>query len=141
MRRIVTIAGLAIVVAATSAGAQATKKPAYKKELPDSLTRIVKVTEPVAAATALSQVPGGRIQSVELEREDGKVIYSFDIKAKGKSGIEEVQIDAMTGAVSSNVHETPADEKKEAAKDASVARMKKAAAGPKTKPPVKRPPV
>jgi len=83
-----------------------------------------KITEATAAEAVLKAVPGGVIQSVELEKEDGKFIYSYDVKTSGKSGIDEVHVDAMTGAVVGNVHETPADEKKEAAK-AAPARPKK----------------
>jgi hypothetical protein len=61
---------------------------------------------------------------VELEREKGKLIYSYDIKVTRKSGIEEVSVDAMTGKVLSVEHETPAQERKEAAQDAKAARAK-----------------
>ena len=29
---------------------------------------------------------------MELEKENGKLIYSYDIKTEGKSGIDEVQV-------------------------------------------------
>jgi hypothetical protein len=35
------------------------------------------------------------------------------VKSKGKSGVDEVQIDALTGAVASVKHESPKDEAKE----------------------------
>lgn len=81
-----------------------------------------KITETDARATALKEVPGGTIKEGGLEREDGKLIYSFDIAVAGKEGIQEVAIDAITGKVLSNVHETPADEAKEAAEDAAKAK-------------------
>ena len=37
--------------------------------------------------------------SHELERENGNLIWSFDIKVAGKSGTEEVTVNAVTGAV------------------------------------------
>ncbi|MEP6591196.1 MAG: hypothetical protein ABJC19_08425, partial [Gemmatimonadota bacterium] len=61
-----------------------------------------------------------------LEREKGKLIWSYDIAVAGKSGIEEVAIDAVTGAMLSKEHETPKDEKKEAAEDAAKAKAKAA---------------
>src|SRR5207237_9806076 len=112
----------------------ATKSAGYKKDLPDSLVREAKVTEAAAAATALAKVPKGAIESVELEREGGKLLYSYDIKVAGKSGIDEVQVNAMTGdIVGKVVHESAAAEKKEAADEA---KEKKAA-----KPVAKKPPM
>ena len=50
-----------------------------------------------AKAIALKQAPG-KIQSSELEKENGKMIYSFDIR-NAKGTITEVNIEAYTGAV------------------------------------------
>lgn len=58
----------------------------------------------------------GTIKSSELEKEHGKMIYSFDIKtADGKT--TEVNIDAITGEVIEKKVETAADEAKEKAED------------------------
>jgi hypothetical protein len=76
-----------------------------------------KIAEAQARATALALVPGGKVQAHELETEDGTLIYSYEIKVAGKSGIEEVNVDAMTGKVVAREHESPADEKAEARKD------------------------
>jgi uncharacterized membrane protein YkoI len=85
-----------------------------------------KVTEKAARATALAQVPGGKVTKHELERENGKLLYSYDIATKGKTGIDEVQIDAVTGTVLSNKHETPAMEKAEDSADAKAHAARKA---------------
>ncbi len=61
----------------------------------------------------------------EIEREGGKLIYSFDMKVAHKSGIDEVNIDAMTGKLIANQHETPKDEKAEAKADAKAAKAAK----------------
>ena len=106
------------------AGAQET----YKRELPDSLAKQAKITEEAASRTALKRVKNGTIESVELEREKGKLIYSYDIKQSGRSGAEEVNVDAMTGKVVAHMHESAATEKKEAAAE------KKPAATGKKKP-------
>ena len=57
------------------------------------------MTEAQAAEAAMKRVPKGKIEAVELEREKGKFLYSYDLKTPGKSGIDEVHIDAMTGKV------------------------------------------
>jgi uncharacterized membrane protein YkoI len=78
-----------------------------------------------ARALATKTVPGATIQAGEIERENGKLIYSFDMKTAGKSGIDEVNIDAMTGTVIANQHETPKAERAEAKADAKAAAAKK----------------
>jgi uncharacterized membrane protein YkoI len=80
--------------------------PAYKRDVPDSLVSKTKITEDSARAIALRRVPGGTIQELELEREDGKLVYSFDIKVAGKAGITEVQVDAVTGKIVAVEHES-----------------------------------
>lgn len=105
-------------------------KPKYARDLPAKFVKEAKITESAAAEAALKAVPGGVIEKMELEKEDGKFIYSYDIKTPGKSGIDEVHVDAMTGTIVGNAHETPADQKAEAAKDA-----KAKAAPPKPKKP------
>lgn len=95
----------------------AVAKPMSKvhKDTPASLRKEAKISQKTARATALKEVPNGKIASSELERENGNLIWSFDIKVAGKSGIEEVTVNAMTGAVVTHEHETPKAEKKEAA--------------------------
>ena len=56
----------------------------YKKEIPDALAKKAKVTEDVASKAAMARVPKGEIQTVELEEEKGKLIYSYDIKVAGQ---------------------------------------------------------
>ena len=120
MKRVMTAVLAATLAAAPAAFAQS----GYKKEIPDVLAKKAKVTEEAAAKTALARVPKGEIQSVELEEEKGKLIYSYDIKVPGKSGIEEVAVSAVTGKILGVSHETPADEKREAAEDAKKAAKK-----------------
>ena len=126
----ITLAALAFIVAAgSSAGAQATHKAAnttqHKKvETQAELQKEAKMTMVDARALARRTVPAGKIASGEIEREGGKLIYSFDMKVPGKSGIDEVNIDAMTGTLISNQHETPKDEKAEAKADAKAAKHK-----------------
>jgi hypothetical protein len=68
-----------------------------------------------ARVTALRQVPGTVIAE-ELERENGKTVYSFEIKpTAGNEANKEVKVDGETGAVSKV--ETADDETQDADKD------------------------
>jgi uncharacterized membrane protein YkoI len=74
-----------------------------------------KITCEAARKSALGKLGGKglRVRSAELEEEGGKLVYSFDVKRKGKPGVEEVQVDALTGEVASVKHESAKDEAKE----------------------------
>ena len=119
-----------LAVAAFAAGAQQTTTaqphPQAKHESQAALEKEAKITMADARALATKTVPGARIQAGEIEREGGKLIYSFDMKTKGKTGIDEVNIDAMAGTVISNKHESPAAERAEAKADAKAAKASKA---------------
>lgn len=84
-----------------------------------------KITKADARKTALAKHPG-KIKSAELETENGRLIYSFDIQTK--EGIYEVGVDANDGSVVEDKMESAADEAKE--KAAELAK-KKAKAGSK----------
>jgi hypothetical protein len=84
-----------------------------------------KISKETAQATALAKVPGGTVKEGELEKEKGKLIWSFDITVAGSPDIKEVAVDAMTGEVIAVDTETPADQAKEAAEDAAKAKKKK----------------
>jgi uncharacterized membrane protein YkoI len=118
LRPVGAVAALALVTnvaAAPAVGAQQ-----YKKDVPDSLAKQAKITEAAAAAVAQKRIPAGKIDGVELERENGKLMYSYDIKVPGKSGIQEVNVNAMTGKIIAVEHESAAAEKKEAAAEAKA---------------------
>lgn len=99
-------------------------KPAVTSKVPPDLAARAKVSLETARATALAKVPRGKLKSEELEEEHGKLMYSFDIKVPGKSGVEEVEVDALTGAVLKVEHESAKAEKAEAARDAKAAKAK-----------------
>ena len=63
-----------------------------------------------------SQQVQGKFKSSELEKEHGKLIYSFDILNK-EGKIMEVEIDAYTGAVIVVEEETPEKEAAEKAQE------------------------
>lgn len=133
-------AGATLAIAAPAGAQAASSHPAMAKKA-SSAQHTVKVKEATpglaAQATisadsaqkiALAQVSRGRVREAELEEENGTLVYSYDIKVRGKSGVEEVQVDAKTGAVVSTKHETAKTEAKEAAGE------KKAAGTAKPKP-------
>ncbi len=74
-----------------------------------------KITCAAARKSALAKLGGKnlKVKSAELEEEGGKLVYSFDVKRKGMPGVDEVQVDALTGEVSAVKHETAKDEAKE----------------------------
>ena len=135
MLKVIAVA-VAIAATTTVAGAQGTTykstakpatqasttakphKRARKVESQATLQKEAKISEATARATALKEVPNGVVKSSELEREKGKLIYSYDITVPGKSGIDEVNVNAIDGTVVAKQHETPKSEKKEAAQEA-----------------------
>ncbi len=135
MLKVIAVA-VAIAATTTVAGAQGTTyktaaKPATqasttakphkrtkKAESQATLQKEAKISEADARATALKEIPNGTVKSEELEREHGKLIYSYDITVPGKTGIDEVNVNAIDGTVVAKQHETPKSEKKEAAQEA-----------------------
>ena len=146
MFKVIALA-LTVGVIAGTAGAQATNQTAQSKakthsttmkrhkakaakseteESPAALQAEAKVSEATARATALKQVPtGSSVKKFELEREGGKLIYSYDITVPGKTGIDEVAVNAIDGSIVAKEHETPKQEKAEAAKEAKEKKAKK----------------
>jgi uncharacterized membrane protein YkoI len=88
-----------------------------------------KVRPEAAAATAKERLPKARLVAAEIERERGRLIYSFDFKTDGQGGTDEVAIDALTGKLVSVSHESPKAEARENAADAKAAAKKAAAPG------------
>jgi hypothetical protein len=111
------IAAGVLAFAATSSAQQGTK-PTYKRDVPAKLAREAKVPEDSAVAVARAKVPNGTVSSLELEREHGKLMYSMDVKVPGKSGIEEVNVNAIDGSLIAVEHESAETEAKEAKAEA-----------------------
>lgn len=118
--------GVALTGAAQQTGAHTTHVTRMQTttqahhETAAQMRRQAHVTEPQARRTALAAVPHGRVKSHELEREHGRLIYSYDITVPGRSGIEEVTVDAVTGRIVTHEHESPAAERREARQDAAA---------------------
>ena len=70
-----------------------------------------KISKADAQATALAKAPNGTVKEAELEREHGKLIWSFDIATPDSNDITEVNVDAITGEVVNVEHEKAKKEK------------------------------
>ena len=92
----------------------------FAAETQKQLQKEAKISLKKARSIALAKAPG-KIKSSELEREGGKLIYSFDIR-NSKGTITEVNVNAMDGTVV-DVHEENAA--KEAAEKKQEAQEKK----------------
>ena len=79
-----------------------------------------KITKAEATKIALDKVPGGTIKEGDIEKEKGKLMWSFDIATPGTKDITEVQVDAITGAIIDISKETVADQAKEKKEDTKV---------------------
>jgi uncharacterized membrane protein YkoI len=75
------------------------------------LARQARITKEQAQEIALKRAPGN-VESGELEREHGKLVYSFDIR-NARGTIDEVQVSAITGKIVRVEHETKAQEEAE----------------------------
>ena len=95
-------AATAMVAALMVAGAQA--------QMPTSKGAKPRITMEQAEQTALTKEKG-IIKSSVLEKEHGRLIYSFDVQTA--EGLHEVNVDAMSGKVVEDSKESPADEAKE----------------------------
>ena len=117
--RLLLLAPLAVALGLMSAACNrgtttgAVKSGGIKEETP-GLAADAKVDPAKARQAALAKIPNGKIVKEELERENGKLVYSFDIKNGNHSGIEEVIVDAVDGSVVSVAHEDAAKEAAEA---------------------------
>jgi hypothetical protein len=108
MKSRLAVFGLAVALSCPIISTAAETQAQLRKE--------AKISMKKARGIALKKAPG-KISSAELEREKGKLIYSFDIKQSGQTGITEVAVDAITGAVVDVHHETPAAEAAEKAQE------------------------
>ncbi|MDQ2936420.1 MAG: PepSY domain-containing protein, partial [Acidobacteriota bacterium] len=79
------------------------------------LARQAKITKEQAQEIALKRAPG-TVESGELEREHGKLVYSFDIR-NAKGTIDEVQVSAVNGKIVRVEHENKKQEEAEKRKE------------------------
>jgi DNA-binding protein YbaB len=115
-----TLVGVLLVLVSLPAWAGGESKSSQA-----ALSKEAKITMEQAQKTALAK-EAGKIQSKEIEREKGRLIYSFDIKTA--DGIHEVNIDALTGEVVEDTVESAAAEAREKAADKKQKKSEKSAA-------------
>jgi uncharacterized membrane protein YkoI len=90
---------------------------ASEKEHQERLQAQAKISEADARATAMNRVPDGTIKEAELEKEKGKLIWSFDMSRPGTKDTTEVNVDAITGQIVAVDVENEKAEKAEKDKD------------------------
>jgi hypothetical protein len=79
------------------------------------LLKQVCVTKHQAKKIALARVRHGAIKCVELQKENGVLIWSVDIAQPPKKDLTDVWVDATTGKITAVEVETPITEKEEVA--------------------------
>jgi len=101
---------LAVLISAllTSGSLAMAKSRGQESANEAKLARQAKITKEQAQETALKRAPG-TVESAELEKEHGKLVYSFDIR-NAKGTIDEVQVSAITGKVVRVEHENKKQE-------------------------------
>lgn len=109
----ITMLAMAAALAMTAGNAAAQTPRHARTETQAELAREARIPMAKARETALAGARGAHVKSEELERDHGRLVYAFDLAMPGKSGMEEVQVDAMTGHVISRKHESEKAEKKE----------------------------
>jgi uncharacterized membrane protein YkoI len=114
----------AVLAAGLLAGCETEKGEKGAEATQADLMAQAKISKETATASALAKVPGGTVKDAELEKEKGRLIWSFDVAIPDSKDIKEVAVDAITGDVIAVDTETPADQAKEAAADAAKAKKK-----------------
>ncbi len=88
-------------------GAPRSTAPAYQREVPARLLRQAKVSEDSALKVASARIPGGKVQALELENENGKLIWSWEFTLAGRPGVYECNVNALDGSIVGVEHEMP----------------------------------
>jgi uncharacterized membrane protein YkoI len=86
---------------------------ASEKDQSAGLVSQARISKADAQQMALAKVPDGTIKEGELEKEKGKLIWSFDVATPDTKDITEVNIDAITGDLVSVAKESAEGEAKE----------------------------
>jgi uncharacterized membrane protein YkoI len=116
MKRYLLVLGILVGVFLTGASfVAATSQENKESQKQADLQRQAKITMDQARETALKRAPG-KVESGELEREHGKLVYSFDIR-NAKGTITEVQVSAINGKVVRVEHENKQQEAAEKEKE------------------------
>ena len=118
MKRHILLSGIITAIVAVGAPlAIAAPKARQESQDEQRLAREAKITKEQAQDVALKRAPGS-VESAELEREHGKLVFSFDIR-NSKGTITEVQVSAITGKIVRVEHENKKQEASEKRKEKS----------------------
>lgn len=120
--RLLSTAFVLLLICSSNYAAAAASAPAKTKQRPAAAAIHPRLTLDSALTIAKAKVPTGTVKSHELERENGHLIYSFDFVVAGRSGVDEVNVDAMSGAVLGVEHEGPKAEHREKVKEKGEAK-------------------
>ena len=115
MKRYTTLVTIAIAVFMAGASLTIVAQESKGSAEQAKLTKQAKITMEQAQETALKRAPG-KVESSELEREHGKLVYSFDIR-NARGTITEVQVSAITGKIVRVEHESRQQEAAEKKKE------------------------
>ena len=97
VRTLVRLVAVLGVLAVGAVKARAQGAPA--STTPKATVAAARITKEAASATAVKQVPGGRLQTISLGMVAGKLAYTAFVTETGKPGRTTVIIDANTGTV------------------------------------------
>ncbi len=61
--------------------------------------KAAQLTETDARAIVMAKLPDAKIKEGELEKENGKMIWSFDLAKGNSEGVVEINVDAATGEI------------------------------------------
>ena len=117
--RVVWLAAAAAVllVAGVSSAALAQEKSAKKKvvmkEQHPGLLSKAKIPVDSARKLASAKASGETIRKEEIRQDNGKLLYTFYFKDAAQSGLDAVDVDAMTGTVAAPRHESKTEAKAE----------------------------
>ena len=117
MKKSILYSFIAILTAGALTGCACCKKceKQHKEAKQAKLMAQAKVSQADAGKIALAKVPNGIIKEGEIEKEHGKLVWSFDITTPDTKDITEVNVDAITGDVVSVEKESAESEAKESA--------------------------
>jgi uncharacterized membrane protein YkoI len=117
MKRTLLALAFAIPFAAGAADLDCSVK-AKKLTSKADMATMANVKEGAARKAATDKVgAGSTVDHGGLEVEEGCLVYTFDVKVPGKSGFQEVFVDAGNGSVLKVENESTAKEKAEKAAD------------------------
>jgi len=103
----ILLALAAIPALAFAQGGARQARPTYKREVPAALLRRANVVEDSSLKIASARIPGGQVQAVELENENGKLIWSWEFTLAGRPGVYECNVNALDGSIVGVEHEMP----------------------------------